>query len=62
MPHFMILLVLYINSLNLSWIKLSVFEDYRAFNPCPAEPGYTLPFANSIDSDQLDLHCLSLSI
>ena len=39
-------------------------------NPCPAEPGYTLPFANSVDPDQLaskkptdlDLHCLSLSI
>ena len=22
-------------------------------NPCPAEPIYTLPFANSVDPDQL---------
>ena len=22
-------------------------------NPCPAEPGYTLVFANSVDPDQL---------
>ena len=22
-------------------------------NPCPAEPGYTLSFANSVDSDHL---------
>ena len=23
--------------------KMSTFEEYGAFNPCPVEPGYTLP-------------------
>ena len=33
MPHFMILLILYINLLNLSRIKqMSIFEEYGAFN------------------------------
>ena len=33
MPHFMIVLILYINLLNLSWIKkVSIFEEYGAFN------------------------------
>ena len=31
MPHFMIVLILYINLLNLSWIKNYIFEGYRAF-------------------------------
>ena len=31
MPHFMIILILYINLLNLSWIKMSIFEEYGAF-------------------------------
>ena len=32
MPHFMILLILYINLLNLSWIKKCLFfEEYGAF-------------------------------
>ena len=36
-------------------------------NPCPAEPGYALSFANSVDPDlkkptDLDLHCLPFSI
>ena len=31
-PHFMIVLILYINLLNLSMIKkMSIFEEYRAF-------------------------------
>ena len=30
MPHFIIVLILYINLLNLSWIKMSIFEEYRA--------------------------------
>ena len=33
MPHFMIVLIPYINLLNLSWIKkMSIFEEYGAFN------------------------------
>ena len=31
MPHLMIALILYINLLNLSWIKMSIFEEYGAF-------------------------------
>ena len=32
MPHLMTVLVLYINLLNLSWIKkMSIFEEYGAF-------------------------------
>ena len=31
MPHFMIILIPYINLLNLSLIKMSVFEEYGAF-------------------------------
>ena len=31
MPHFMIILIPYINLLNLSWIKMSIFEEYGAF-------------------------------
>ena len=35
MQHLMIVLLLYINSLKLSWIKKkSIFEEYVAFNPC----------------------------
>ena len=30
MPHFMIILLLYVNLLNLSWIK-NVSEEYAAF-------------------------------
>ena len=32
MPHFMIVLILYISLLNLSWTKMSIFEEYGAFN------------------------------
>ena len=33
MPHFMIVLIPYINLSNLSWIKkMSIFEEYGAFN------------------------------
>ena len=32
MPHFIIVFVLYIKLLNLSWIKMSIFEEYEAFN------------------------------
>ena len=32
MPHFMIVLTLYINLLNPSWIKMSIFVEYGAFN------------------------------
>ena len=33
MPHFMNVLIPYINLLNLSWIKtMSIFEEYGAFN------------------------------
>ena len=36
MSHFMIVLILYINLLNLSWIKkMSIFEEYGAFNGEP---------------------------
>ena len=45
---------------------------FRDINPCPAEPGYTLPsFANCVDADRLkptkkptdlDLQCLPLSL
>ena len=32
-PHFMVVLILYINLLNLSWIKKkTIFEEYGAFN------------------------------
>ena len=31
MPHFMIVLILCINLLNLFWIKMSIFEEYGAF-------------------------------
>ena len=31
MPHFMIVSIPYINYLNLSWIKMSNFEEYGAF-------------------------------
>ena len=35
MPHFMIVLILYINILNLSWKKkMSSMEEYGAFNIC----------------------------
>ena len=37
MPHFMIVLILYINLLNLSWIKISIFEGYGAFKECFSE-------------------------
>ena len=30
-PNFMIILIPYINLLNLSWIKMSIFEEYGAF-------------------------------
>ena len=32
MSHFMIVLILYINLLNISWIKMPIFEEYGAFN------------------------------
>ena len=32
MPHFIIVLILYINLFNLSDNKMPVFEEYRAFN------------------------------
>ena len=32
MPHFMIVLIPYINLVNLSRIKMSIFEEYEAFN------------------------------
>ena len=32
MPHFLIVLMLYINLLNISWIKMSIFVEYGAFN------------------------------
>ena len=31
MPHFMLGLVLYINLLNFSWIKMSIFKERGAF-------------------------------
>ena len=31
MPHFMIVLIPYINLLNLSLIKMTIFEEYGAF-------------------------------
>ena len=31
MPHFMIVLILYINLLNFSEINMSIFEEYGAF-------------------------------
>ena len=31
---------------------LNTYDEYF-INPCPAEPGYTLPFQNSVDPDQL---------
>ena len=31
MPHFMIILILYINLPNLSWIKMSSLDEYGAF-------------------------------
>ena len=40
----MLLLLFFINIPYSSWIS---------FNPSPAEPGYALPFANSVDPDQL---------
>ena len=32
MPQIMIALIPYINLLNLSWINISIFEEYGAFN------------------------------
>ena len=32
MPHFMFVLKLHINLLNLSWKKMSIFEEFGAFN------------------------------
>ena len=32
MPQFMILLILCINLLNLSWIKMSIFEEFRGLD------------------------------
>ena len=29
-----------------------MFSTGFLFNPCPAEPSYVLPFANSVDPDQ----------
>ena len=38
MPHFMIVLILYINLSNLSWIKqMSIFEEYGSFKPMQRE-------------------------
>ena len=35
MPQFMIVLILYINLLNRSWIQqMLIFEEYEAFNIC----------------------------
>ena len=49
MPYFMIVLISYINLLILSWIKkMSIFEEYGAFN------------ANSVGPD-LNLQCLQVS-
>ena len=62
MPHFMIVLILYMNLLNLSWIKIkmSIFEEYGAFNPLwsgdSADPDQTMQ--NAV-SDQ-GLHCLQV--
>ena len=28
MPHFMILLIPYVNLINLSWLKMSIFKEY----------------------------------
>ena len=32
MSHFTIVLILYINLLNFSWIKMSILGEYGAFN------------------------------
>ena len=32
---------------------ICVWMSHVEFNPCPAEPGYTLPLKNSVDPDQL---------
>ena len=32
----------------------NVAKQMIMFNPCPAEPGDTLPFLHSVDPDQLD--------
>ena len=46
----------------------TIYSGKVCLNPCPAEPGYTLTFANSVDPNQLaskptdpNLHCLPLS-
>ena len=40
--------------LNILQIKYKVKVKIWIFiKSCPAEPGYTLPFANSVDPDQL---------
>ena len=48
MPHFMIVLILYVNLLNLSWIKkMSIFEEYGTFNLLSASQSYISKFTRS---------------
>ena len=37
-----------------------LIKTITCLNPCPAEPGYTLPFLKK--PTDLDLHCLALSM
>ena len=51
-----------------SFCKSKIYSE-QLLNPCPAEPGYTLPL-KTVDPDQLaskkptdlDLHCLQFSM
>ena len=56
MPHFMIVLLLYINLLNISWIKMSSFEEHGAFKWIT----FTTPWADSAD-DKLMTHFFIIS-
>ena len=45
------------------WQKRLSAEFPQCVNPSPAEPGYVLPFANSVDLKKptdMDLHCLPI--
>ena len=60
MPLFMILLIPYLNLLNLFWINISIFEEYGAVNCCDLfviiktlqvikGKGYTFKGSNSVN-------------
>ena len=64
MPHFTIVLIPYINSLNISWIKKKkkkkTFEEYGTFNYWSTQQWYWLLKLNFVSS-WFDLICVTKS-